>query len=613
MWPMLLHIVVWPIVAPPSPVTMFRGNPEHTGHSAATFFDGQGGVRWRVQTGGAVRSSPAVTATRVFVGSGDGYLYAIDRAAGRVIWRYRAGGTVDASPAVAGGLVIAQTLAGRIFAVDEQSGRLRWSVQTGALLPPNTAPAGGWDLWASSPVVVGSRLIIGGGDGEVYCLELSSGKQRWKAKTGGRVRATPAVHEGMVVVGSWDGKIYAFDLMTGASRWIHRTMGDTLDSKKFGFDRRAVQSSAAIAGGMLFEGSRDGAIYGLDVATGERRWRVSHQGSWVIGSPAVHDGRVYVGSSDGHFVQALDPETGRELWHLPTEANVLASPLRVGNSLVIATAHTDAAAGDLLALDPATGAVRWRLPLDDASNSTPAAADGELYLGTEAGTILAIHEVSSKVPRLAVFYDSTLAGAPATPGGRLALEYFKELGYQQLGGDSLARFLADRIADDVPSVVVFAADVLPSSVTPVLADTVPLVRYLKAGGKIVSFSVPLGAVVRDSTGQVMGDDPKRMEQLLGISSATVDYDEDAATPTPAGREWGIDRRFRGDYPISPHAVTQALAVNPHGQATAWMQAYRPDRPWAGYVQLWGFGATVDRLPLIRAAAEYGLLRAPSRH
>jgi hypothetical protein len=70
MWPMLLPIVVWSTAAAPSPVTMFRGNPEHTGHSAASFFDGQGGVRWRVQTGGAVRSSPAVTATRVLVGSG---------------------------------------------------------------------------------------------------------------------------------------------------------------------------------------------------------------------------------------------------------------------------------------------------------------------------------------------------------------------------------------------------------------------------------------------------------------------------------------------------------------------------------------------------------------
>jgi outer membrane protein assembly factor BamB len=86
---------------------MFRGNPENTGHSAASFFDGQGGVRWRVQTGGSVRSSPAVTATRVCVVSGDGYLYAIDRAAGQVIWSFRAGSTVDASPAVAGGLVVA--------------------------------------------------------------------------------------------------------------------------------------------------------------------------------------------------------------------------------------------------------------------------------------------------------------------------------------------------------------------------------------------------------------------------------------------------------------------------------------------------------------------------
>jgi PQQ-like domain len=54
------------------PPVMFRGDPEHTGYSSSRFFGGQGGIRWRVQTGGAVRSSPAVTASRVFVGSGDG-------------------------------------------------------------------------------------------------------------------------------------------------------------------------------------------------------------------------------------------------------------------------------------------------------------------------------------------------------------------------------------------------------------------------------------------------------------------------------------------------------------------------------------------------------------
>ena len=62
---------------PPSPPVMFRGDPAHTGAAAGTLFDGQGGVRWRVRTDGAVRSSPAVTATRVYVGSGDGNLYSL--------------------------------------------------------------------------------------------------------------------------------------------------------------------------------------------------------------------------------------------------------------------------------------------------------------------------------------------------------------------------------------------------------------------------------------------------------------------------------------------------------------------------------------------------------
>jgi len=605
--PLVLLLACASVGADPPPV-MFRGNPEHTGVSTARFFSGQGGVKWQVRTDGAVRSSPAVTDTRVFVGSGDGGLYALDRTDGRVVWRFDAGGAVDASPAVADGIVVAATLEGRIFAVEEGSGGIRWSLQTGAALPVNTSPAGGWDLWASSPVIVGSTVVIGAPDGGVYSLDLATGKQHWRTQTNGRVRATPSVHDGTVVVGSWGGRVYALDLSTGAERWVHRTEGDTLDSRKFGFDRRAVQSSAAIVNGSVYVGSRDGAIYALDEATGKRRWRVSHRGSWVIGSPAVHAGKVFVGSSDGHFIQALDPETGREIWNLPTGANVLASPLVVGNFLVIATARTDASAGDLLVLNPATGAVRWRLPLDEASNSSPAAANGELYLGTEAGTVMAIHEVSPVVPRMAVFYDSTRTEKPATPGGRLALEYFRELGYQALDADSLASFFAARIGDEVPSGVVFAMDVLPRSVAPVLADSVLLRRYLKAGGKIVNFSVPLGAVVRDSSGAVLGDEPKRIEQLLGVPAATVDYDEGLAAPTAEGRSWGINRTFRGDYPIATSAVTQVLAINHDGMATAWVRSYRRDRPGSGYVQLWGLGATLERLPAIRAAAEYGLLR-----
>ncbi len=594
------------------PAVMFRGDPAHTGVSNAKLFEGQGGVRWRVKTGGSVRSSPAVTETRVFVGSDDGYLYAIDRRAGRTVWRFRAGGAVAASPAVARDLVVAATLQGRIFAVDAGTGALRWSIRTGTPLPLNTSPAGGWDLFASSPVVVGDTVVIGAPDGGVRALGLTSGRPLWKAQTAGRVRATPAVHDGVVIVGSWDGRVYALDLHTGAVRWVHHTIGDTLDSKAAGFDRRALQSSPAIAGGMVFVGSRDGGLYGLDAATGERRWRATHRGSWVVGSPAVKDGRVVVGSSDGHFIHAVDAATGKDIWRLPTGANVLASPLYVGGLLVVTTHRTDAPWGDLLAIDPANGSIRWRLRLDESSNSSPAAYDGELYFGTDAGTVVAIGEVSRVIPHLAVFFDSTLIGQPFSAGTRLAFDYFREQGYDPLDAPALARFLAARIADAAPSVVVFAMDLLPASVAPVLADSVLLMRYLHAGGKVVAFSTPLGSAVRDSAGLVLGDDPGRMEKLLGVPAAALDYDQEISVPTAAGRRWGLDQPMRGDYPIEPGAVSEVLATDVHGRATAWVKDYGAGRPGAGYVQLWGLGASVERLPFIKAAAEYGLLRKVAR-
>jgi hypothetical protein len=43
----------------------------------------------------------------------------------------------------------------------------------------------------SSPVVVGETIVIGAGDGNVYALDLTTGKERWRVRTGGKVRAAP--------------------------------------------------------------------------------------------------------------------------------------------------------------------------------------------------------------------------------------------------------------------------------------------------------------------------------------------------------------------------------------------------------------------------------------
>lgn len=599
---MFLTALAFAAAATQSPAVMFRGDPAHTGVSGPVL-EGQPGIKWEYRTRGAVRSSPAVTASTVFIGSNDSTLYALDRATGRVRWRYAAGSAVSSSPAVAGGLVIAQSAAGVIFAVAEQTGRPRWRVQTGPLLP-HDFDRGAWDYYVSSPVIAGDMVIVGAGDGAVYALDLRTGAQHWRSQTRGRVRSTPAVHEGLVVAGSFDARVYAFDLATGAERWVGRPAGDTLVSARWGFDRRAVQSSPAIANDAVFIGSRDGALYGIEFATGQLRFRATHRGSWVVGSPAVREGRAWVGSSDGKFVHALDVRTGADIWRTPTRDNVLSSPLLAGDQLIFGTFD-----GLLLSLDAVTGARRWMVPLGAPAVSSPATYGRELYLGLDDGRVVALHEVTPRPARLAVFWDTTQARFAFMPGGRMARDHLEQRGYAVLDAAGLARFMAEHISDGAPSAVVFALDHVPATVMPVAADTVLFRRYLEAGGKVVWLGMAVGGIRRDSAGTIVGFTAERMDSLIGVPAAAINFNQHPYVPTASGAAWGLAPSGHGESPLPPSAVSEVLALNEDGMAAAWVRRYPRSAPGMGFVQLWGGnGVTAERLPMISAVAEYGLLR-----
>ena len=65
-----------------------------------------GNEAWSFATRSRVDSCPVVVGERVFVGSGDGRLYALDRKTGEKTWNYEAGGQFTASPAVAAGRLV---------------------------------------------------------------------------------------------------------------------------------------------------------------------------------------------------------------------------------------------------------------------------------------------------------------------------------------------------------------------------------------------------------------------------------------------------------------------------------------------------------------------------
>ena len=134
--------------APSYDAVMFRGDPQHSGVYQTAGVDRLGGELWRFETGGPVRSTPAVVGDAVFVGSSDGHLYALDRPTGAERWRFDAGSPVNSSPAVAHGMVFVGDLGGVMHAVDATTGEERWRFETQGEIK-------------SSPVVVDRTVLIG--------------------------------------------------------------------------------------------------------------------------------------------------------------------------------------------------------------------------------------------------------------------------------------------------------------------------------------------------------------------------------------------------------------------------------------------------------------------
>lgn len=136
--------------------------------------------------------------------------------------------------------------------------------------------------------------------GEVYALDLKTGKQQWTFKTGGKVYSTPAVHKGVVVVGSSDHFIYGIHAKTGKELW-------KLEADK------AVLGSPAVKNGKAYIGASDGIFRCIDVKTGKLIWSYNDVQGYVSTLPTLADNKVIFGSWKNGFY-ALDQKTGQLVW-----------------------------------------------------------------------------------------------------------------------------------------------------------------------------------------------------------------------------------------------------------------------------------------------------------
>jgi len=579
---------------------MFRGGPNHSGVYATEGVEELGSVKWRFRTGGPVRSTPVAMEDLIHVGSSDGRLYALDRATGHVRWQVEVGSPVSSSPALTHDLVLFGSRDGVFHALDRRSGARIWRFETGPEIPWEWGLEG-WDIYTSSPVVWENRVVFGAGDGVVYALDLTDGTEIWRFSTGGRIRSTPAVAEGVVFVGSTDGIVYALSQDTGEEIWRHETAGAGVRSENLGVDRKSIIASPAVVDGTVYIGSRDGFMYALDQGTGAQKWRFSHDGSWAMSSAAIYGGKLYAGTSDDRFVHSVDVGTGEEDWRFIGAGYTWSSPCVAGDLIYIGDGG-----GYLRAIDRMTGEERWNFDAPGGVYSSPLVSDGTVYVGAEDGSVYALHG-EGRILRRAVYWDEEVQDLSFNPSHLAARVFFELQGYEVLDSEGLASFMEARIADEAPSVVVFAMDHLPTTVAAEPADTVLFRRYVAEGGRAVWLGVPPMIVARDSAGAAIALDRSRPSSLLDVDFSDINFDFYASNPTELGRAWGLERGWVSYFSVSASEGVEILGEEETGRAAAWIKNYG-GKPGSGFVNFPTGGATLENLTLAQALAEHGLGR-----
>lgn len=144
-----------------------------------------------------------------------------------------------------------------------------------------------------------------------------------------------------------------------------------------------IRSTPAVHDGRVYVGAYDHNLYAVDAETGEFLWKYPTDGG-IASSPCVYEGAIFVGSSD-RILYSIDEGTGSIRWTCPTDGKVWSSPKA-------AFGHVFFGSDDryLHAVNVQSGRTAWKFEADGKVRSSPAIGEDAVYFGCEAGIVYAV-------------------------------------------------------------------------------------------------------------------------------------------------------------------------------------------------------------------------------
>jgi outer membrane protein assembly factor BamB len=267
---------------------------------------------WKFKTEGRISSSPTLYEDAIYFGSDDGNLYSVDQLTGSLNWKFDTKAHVRSTAAIANDIVYFLSHNGTFYALDAATGERKWSFDTGTAIAENDE----WDYFDSSPEISDDVVYFGSSDDRLYALDAGSGAKLWSFEAEYGIKSSPTSDDDSVYFGDWGGYVYAVDKQSGQANWTIKTDGSGYHV--------AIQAKPVVSGDVLYVAARDFKLYALNASSGEVVWK-EPKPAWVA-SPTLLDGTIYVGNSDGDFMEAVDAKSGQRKWVYDTASNVFSAP-----------------------------------------------------------------------------------------------------------------------------------------------------------------------------------------------------------------------------------------------------------------------------------------------
>lgn len=288
-----------------------------------------------------------------------------------------------------------------VIALEAQSGKTIWQTRYAAPFRNANAPSVGPGPYAM-PQVIGERIVMASGDGQILSLDKRSGKIVWSHNlyteySGTRLQFGYSSHalpykDTLIVLAGGGGllarvtgfgasAVVAFKQDDGAVAWQNLTFDSAHSSPVL----ITVDGQPQVVALLAQE------VIGFSPDTGQLLWRHPHptQFGLAVSTPVWGPDNIlfvssaYGGGSRGlELRQANGRTTVRELWHTPRVQSHFGTIVRVGDHAIVSSGQGPAF---MTAVNVKTGAIGWQQRGFGRAHLIH--ADGKLVVLDEDGTL----------------------------------------------------------------------------------------------------------------------------------------------------------------------------------------------------------------------------------